>query len=297
MSSPDPEWWEVRAGEYVLGTLDAKERELFGRILRHDRDLRRSVVAWEARLAPLDAATPSRMPPGRVWEAIARGVRAKADDEAPVTRAPVTTPSGDADDRLAFAEPDDTSAVDAGAGDGSSAHLMDGTVVDIGSSSRRNPPRRGLFVPFVAAFATAASLILGVLLQQQHERLDALEGSILQADGISVILGEDGAPLWLVQADFEGERVRVTALAPPPDDGGGDYQLWQVLPDGGGVAAVSLLPGDDGVSSETPVPGIARRFDAFAVSLEPDGGSPEAVPTGTVLYQGGVVYADDEGGS
>ena len=152
-------------------------------------------------------------------------------------------------------------------------------------------------MPFVAAFATAASLMLGVLLHQEREKAEAFEGAILQADGVSVILGEDGAPLWLVQADFEGERVRVTALAPPPVDGAGDYQLWQVLPDGGGVAAVSLLPESGGESRDTPVPGLVRTFDAFAVSLEPDGGSPEPAPTGTVLYQGGIVYTDEESGS
>ena len=292
MSAPDASWWETRAGEYVLGTLDAKERELFVRVLRRDPDLQRSVRAWQTRFAPLDAAAPAREPPGRVWATIERTLRAEggpiahADDVESLAGRPVREePDG------AVVVPRDAATPGALTARGDAGEMHGG------GSIRHPPPRRGLFVPFVAAFATAASLILGVLLHEERQRLEAFGGSILQADGISVILGEDGAPLWLVQADFEGERVRVTALAPPPVDGAGDYQLWQVLPDGGGVAAVSLLPDGDGESRDTPVPGLARAFDAFAVSLEPEGGSPEPTPTGTVLYQGGVTFTDEENGS
>ena len=253
MSSPDRNWWNVRAGEYVLGTLDERERELFTRILRHDPDLRGDVSAWQARLAPLDASASSSAPPERVWRAIERRVQAEPHPAARMTASP-----------SAAVGPTDLDALE------ESLASADGTArLEPVRTPPPPPPPRGLFVPAVAAFATAASLILGVLLHQERERLDALEASILQAEGISVILGEDGAPLWLVQADFEGERVRVTALAPPPLEGEGDYQLWQVLPDEGGVAAVSLLPEDDGESRETRVPDLARTFDAFAVSLEP----------------------------
>ena len=346
MSSPDEQWWEVRAGEYVLGTLDARERDLFERVMRHDPDLRRSVRGWERRLVPLVARVPEREPPPRLWTAIERRVRAERDGdlaaagafagieprepieaERTVTYSGVAAldepadPGADADTGPARAAPgelgelgeerrggvhdDDPDVTFRGAGrDGSPAEPSptSGSAPPARSSSpegtvpfdRARRRRGGRAVSVVAGLATAASLIMGALLYQQEQRLDALKGSILQADGVSVILGENGAPLWLVQADFEGERVQVTALAPPPTGaGGGDYQLWQVLPDGGGVSPVALLPDTDGASRVTSVPGLARRFDAFAVSLEPDGGSPEPVPTGAVLYQGGVIYPDE----
>lgn len=259
MSSPDEHWWAVRAGEYVLGTLDTKARELFERILRHDAELQRIVRDWERRLAPLDETTPAREPPARVWQAIEQ--RLHGDSFA-----------NDAVEGIAHVElPGRRGSIPASMPP---------------PSPSAPPPRRGFLMPLVTAFAVAASLVMGVLLNQQQKRLDA----VLRTDSVSVILGEDGAPLWLVQADFPDERVRITALRPPPLDASGDYQLWQVLPGETGVSAVALLPEADGDSRTTQVPGLADRFDAFAVSLEPDGGSPEAVPTGPVLFQGEVFY-------
>lgn len=59
------------AAEYALGTLRGAARARFARWLREDADLRRSVAAWDAHLAPLAAAVPARRPPRRVWEAVA----------------------------------------------------------------------------------------------------------------------------------------------------------------------------------------------------------------------------------
>jgi len=341
MSTPEELWWDVHAGEYVLGTLDAKARELFERILRHDRALQRSVREWEHRLAPLDGTTPPREPPERVWRGVERLLRAELERRRPARDAhaeddAVTdegNPSLDVDPvRAGSSEPVEERAgehADGRTDQPAAAHarravygdavdeLVKDSTLDTGplldesvsmpplprtpvherASAPNVPPlarrRANPFVALVAAFATAASLVLGALLFEQRQRYEALQGSSLRAEGIGVILGESGAPLWLVQADFSGERVRVTTLAPPPAGGGGDYQLWQILPDGGGVGPVALLPREGGESEITSTPGLVRRFDAFAVSLEPPGGSPGVLPSGAVLYQAGVTFPDE----
>jgi len=50
----------------------------------------------------------------------------------------------------------------------------------------------------------------------------------------------------------------------------------------------------EGYSHDAPsaVPGLARRFETFAVSLEPVDGSSESIPTGSVLYHGEVTCTD-----
>jgi anti-sigma-K factor RskA len=69
MSAPDET--DLRAAEYVLGTLSADERAAY----RHERAaspaLRAAERAWEARLAPLSDAVPAVVPPPGAWEGIA----------------------------------------------------------------------------------------------------------------------------------------------------------------------------------------------------------------------------------
>jgi len=310
MSSPDDaEWWEIRAGEYVIGTLDATARDLFARTLRSDPGLQASVRAWEKRFAALDRTVTPQIPPERVWHAIEGRL---FTDDTPLID--VGEPEGDRQDGGALYG--DASAARI-AGAGALAERTTG-VVDLADHrrSRDAEQQQGRLAPLVAALATAAALIMGVMLNQQYgdmtdtrqlveaqstqleqqrsqidEQTAALD-TLMRTQGVSVIMGDGGQPLWLVQADFETERVRVTALQPPLIDADEDFQLWQVLPDGSGVHPVALLPDNGGRSLESAVPGLAERFDAFAISLEPDGGSPEAGPTGAVLYQGEVVFTE-----
>lgn len=56
---------EATAGEFVLGTLDAAERDRFRAALNGDPALGRSVAEWERRLAPLcEALPPMNAPAG-----------------------------------------------------------------------------------------------------------------------------------------------------------------------------------------------------------------------------------------
>ena len=70
MRYDDPRLRDMLAAEYVLGTLAARPRRRFQRLLRYDVDLRRTVAQWEARLTPLAGSVPAVEPPARVWRAI-----------------------------------------------------------------------------------------------------------------------------------------------------------------------------------------------------------------------------------
>ena len=54
------------AAEYVLGTLDAAERNSVSARRQRERDLDAAIVAWEHRLAPLVHAVPSLAPPAEL---------------------------------------------------------------------------------------------------------------------------------------------------------------------------------------------------------------------------------------
>jgi anti-sigma-K factor RskA len=58
------------AGEYVLGTLEGKEREDFERQLRNDIRLQEEVDAWQQRLAPMLDTIEPVFPPDELWQAV-----------------------------------------------------------------------------------------------------------------------------------------------------------------------------------------------------------------------------------
>ncbi|QRE73025.1 anti-sigma factor [Methylobacterium aquaticum] len=89
MSAPDamgpPDEPDLRAAEYVLGTLSAAEREAYRRDRETSPALQAAERAWEARLAPLAGAVPEVASPPGAWA----GIAARVAREAPRPAAPV----------------------------------------------------------------------------------------------------------------------------------------------------------------------------------------------------------------
>ncbi len=74
MSTPDTtpsDEADLRAAEYVLGTLGRVEHEAYRRERAGSPSLQAAERAWEARLAPLAAAVPEAAPPPGAWDGIA----------------------------------------------------------------------------------------------------------------------------------------------------------------------------------------------------------------------------------
>ena len=109
-----------------------------------------------------------------------------------------------------------------------------------------------------------------------------------------VLSDENGEPYFLVETDYEGGRVRVTALTPPTLDGDRNFQLWQALPDRSSVRAVALLPEEAGRSRTFAVETLIEGSDLFGVSLEPDGAPTDGGPTGPVVAHGDFLVTRDD---
>lgn len=62
---------ELRAGEYVLGTLDATDAAVVATEARRDQALAAAIEAWQARLAPLAGLVEPVAPPPDLWARIA----------------------------------------------------------------------------------------------------------------------------------------------------------------------------------------------------------------------------------
>ena len=74
-STPSPEDLSVLAGEYVLGTLPAAERQAVQQRLPGDRALQQAVAEWEARLLPLTQLAEPIAPPAALWASATTFIR------------------------------------------------------------------------------------------------------------------------------------------------------------------------------------------------------------------------------
>ncbi len=87
MNYERPELLEKLAGAYVLGTMAARARPRFARLLAESTNAQRAVAQWNNDLAPLAASVPPLQPPAAVWEAISAKTKPGAAKEAAVAAA------------------------------------------------------------------------------------------------------------------------------------------------------------------------------------------------------------------
>lgn len=104
---------------------------------------------------------------------------------------------------------------------------------------------------------------------------------------VAVITPEDSKTAIIVEVDLEAgiARVRpvgVTARA------GKSLQVWRAAPDGEAQSVGLLDPESVNTFDVSVEPGYA-----FAVSVEPEGGSPTGSPTGDVIYHGTLIAVPD----
>lgn len=128
----------------------------------------------------------------------------------------------------------------------------------------------------IAAWVGAAALVFGMgagLIDARRElaERERLLAAALRADGMT-LTGPGGARARMVPADGGGLFV-VAGLDEAPE--GRVYQLW-LLDDGHSVSAgtFEVHGGVVGIEVDRPLEGV----DGVAVTLEPEGGSPQ--PTG-----------------
>ena len=128
-------------------------------------------------------------------------------------------------------------------------------------------------------------LLPGALRPRLHTQVDAARGqfaAVLQADGSSP------AFILTVDAGSRSFTVRRVGAAPEP---GKSYELWLVSDRLQQPRSLGVIGGSDFTTKSA-----LSSFDAdtvsqatYAVTLEPEGGSPTGVPTGQILFSGKLI--------
>jgi len=202
--------------------------------------------------------------------------------------------------------------LDAVAGEAQGGALAERAGADRGRVIRMEPPRSS-WTSWAWAAAAAALAIVSFLQWNIAERLRAdLESKSKQLAETSQRLAEEqrwaavlGAPdarvaeLQITPAGIKALRARavydpktrsaVLVFENFSAPAGKDYELWAMVPDG--VASLGLIKADaDGHATlRLENAGAPDALAGFAVSLEPEGGSPNPrAPTGPVVMVGKI---------
>ncbi|AKJ30257.1 anti-sigma factor [Caldimonas brevitalea] len=153
--------------------------------------------------------------------------------------------------------------------------------LDPAASTRRTsaPVRRWQTLDFWrawAVFATAAAVWFAVLLGTPSPSRPPM---------VVVLSAPEGASSFVAGVAADGRSLLVRPLAPVSLKAGQALELWAV-PVTGAPRSLGLI------SPERPTvlqPGrVPEGVAAFAVSLEPAGGSKTGAPTGPILYSGSL---------
>lgn len=227
------------AGEYVLGTLDAAERDAATIRRLTDASFDTAVMDWERLLEPLQEAMPAIEAPARLWSSIDARVRSERGDRRPSA-----------------------------------------TVIRLESSLRRWKRTAQ------ATMALAAMLALWVAV---YPALQPRRGG---ATLVAVLEPADRQPAILIRADLHAREMSVDQLAAQAP-AGKSFQLWLIDPSLAAPKSLGLLHGGDAVRPE--LSGLSADVLAratYAVSVEPEGGSPTGAPSGAPVYTGHLLRTD-----
>jgi len=298
---------EVLAAEYVLGTLDADERGQAQRMMSSDPGFAATVRAWERRLGELNVLVAPVEPPPHILERIKARM---SGAEPPAEEAPApdsTAPAEAAPDAVAPAavaptieppaEAPPAVPVPAYAPPASGAEVIDLT--------RRFKRWRGIAAATAALAAAFAGLV--VIREVKPELMpDPLKPRVIErtvevikevpspkpAQYVAVLQRDAASPAFLLTFDLDRRTLTVRTVGAERQTGK-SYELWLVSDRFAAPRSLGLI----GSEEFTQRPQLAN-YDAvtinratYAVSLEPEGGSPTGQPTGPVLYSGKLLQS------
>jgi anti-sigma-K factor RskA len=265
------------AAEYVLGTLDAEERAQVETMISVDPEFKLVVEQWERRLGELHAMVGAVEPADEVWGKIRTAVAAikpEAEMRLPeVTSVPAAVPPPVVQEIT----PDGSNVVrlqNRGRGSRTLAGLM--TAIAAGLAA------------FVVVQAYRPDLLPEKMRPQP--RVEVVQAP-QPAQFVAVLQRDGGSPAFIMTVDVNSKEFTVRrAGADAP--AGRSFELWMVS-DRFPNAPRSL--GVIGATDFTTKPAL-QQFDAatinaaiYAVTLEPEGGSPTGAPTTPPIYAGKLI--------
>ncbi|HEY0329157.1 MAG TPA: anti-sigma factor [Rhodopseudomonas sp.] len=280
------------AAEYALGTLDADERAQVQSMMSVDNDFAAIVEAWERRLGALNQMVDAVEPAPEVWERIQRAAGLSGAQHAleipPLPATPATP---------AAATPAEPAAPDAAAPTGLSpeskrvvhfafrAKMWQWGATGIGAIAA------GLFAIIVAQLAYPDIL--------PNELRPAIRTQVVQVAGapppipaqyVALLQKDAASPAFILTVNAASKEFTVRKVGAEQEPGR-SYELWLVSDKLQRPRSLGVIGGDD-----FTIRAALAAFDSdtvskatYAVTVEPEGGSPTGVATGPIVFTGKLI--------
>ena len=296
------------AAEYALGTLDAAERAQVETMMAVDSDFAAVVQAWEFRLSALNQMVGLVEPRPELWERI----KAEIARTAPVAVDAPEPPGAivlDAPPVLAADGPAVTAAEDDTAtgkttelkAERSEVVAADNTnVIQLSSKVRQ--------LRIVANVMTAVAAMLLALIGVQIYRPELLPpplqpkarvqtaevkvpaGAQPSAQFVALLQKDAASPAFILTVDAGSKTYTVRRVGAAPEPGK-SFELWIVSDKLQKPRSLGVIGGSDFTSRP-----VLSAYDAdtvsratYAVTVEPEGGSPTGQATGPIVFTGKLI--------
>ncbi len=260
---------EALAAEYVLGTLDAEGRTRAETLVAADAEFAERVYGWERRLGELHAMVDPVEPPAQVWTHITARLAGVVPDgelrlpELPQSRLPVPLPTGwsDADTLIDLNR--------------QLGHWRVAAIVAAGVAA------------VLAGLILAAVIAPSILPGRMREAPKIVE---VPAPGgfVAALQRNGGLPGFILSVDLANRTFTSRRLVSRP--AGKSFELW--LQSDQYMKPRSLGLVDQEFTPARPLTDYDRSTITealYAVTVEPEGGSPTGQPTGETVFQGKLV--------
>jgi RNA polymerase sigma-70 factor, ECF subfamily len=264
---------EPLAAEYVLGTLDADERAQAQALLDTNAVFAARVRYWERRLGELNSMVQAVELPAETWHNISarlEGVAASENFVLPSIEEPAASGKNNIIDFVRGFR-----------------YWREGTIV-AGTVA-------ATLAGFVATSAVAPDAMPAPL-RPRPQVVEVVKTQVVKPEAlprfVAVLQQNNTSPAFILSVDIEGRSLTVRRVA-ADTQAGKSYELWL-------VSDRFPKPQSLGVVGDTDfaVDNKLTAYDAatitgatYAVSLEPEGGSPTGVATGPILWTGKLVQA------
>lgn len=277
------------AAEYALGTLDADERAQVEAMMAADSDYAAVVESWQIRLSALNQMVGGVEPSPEVWERIKAAIGVSGDQQAFALPAAAATP-----------KPDSVIVVPPPANDtGSGLSPESMRVVRFAKQTYVWKRVAGA----AGALAASLALILGAQLYQPDLLPNGLRPPIrtqivkvetppaaMPAQYVAVLQQGGNSPAFILTVDPANKMFMVRRVAATPEPGK-SYELWLVSDKLQKPRSLGVIGSHDftiNPSMASYDPDMVNKA-TYAVTVEPEGGSPTGVATGPIVYSGKLV--------
>ncbi|MEH2471428.1 anti-sigma-K factor RskA [Nitrobacteraceae bacterium AZCC 2161] len=278
------------AAEYALGTLDAEERVQVEAMMSVDKDFAAVVETWERKLGVLNQMVGLVEPRPEVWENIKAAIGLSGAQEAlvlpdaPQPVQPVVAP-------VVANDNSDTPIAESANVLAFSQQAKRWRNVATGMTAIA-----AALVAMIAVQAYRPELLPGGLRPKATQQVVQVQPPALPAAATTpaqyvALLQTDGSsPAFILTVDTGTKNFTVRKVGATPQPGK-SYELWIVSDKLQRPRSLGVIGGND-FTTRTALaaydPDTVNQA-TYAVTVEPEGGSPTGAPTGSIVFTGKLI--------